>query len=82
METISYTAARSQLAKKMQDVCIHHAPVIITRSRAEPVVMVSLEDFEAMEETNYLLRSPVNAARLAASIDEIEAMIAKKKKNK
>lgn len=75
MQTISYTAARSQLAKTMEHVCEDHAPVIITRANAKPVIMISLEDFEALEETNYLLKSPANAARLAAATNEIEAMI-------
>jgi antitoxin YefM len=79
MNTISYTAARSHLAKTMQQVCEDHAPVIITRSTAEPVVMLSLEDFQAMEETNYLMKSPKNAKRLLEAIDEIETLIAKRK---
>jgi antitoxin YefM len=79
MHTISYTAARAHLAETMQHVCDDHSPVIITRSNAQPVVMLSLEDFKAMEETNYLLQSPANAARLAESIDEIETMIREQK---
>lgn len=79
MYTISYTSARSHLAKTMQQVCDDHAPVLITRSSAKPVVMLSLEDFQAMEETTYLLKSPKNATRLLESIDEIESLIANKK---
>ncbi len=75
MKTLSYTAARSQLAKTMLKVCEDHTPYLITRSKAEPVVMISLSDFEAIQETYYLMKSPANAARLAESIDEIEKMI-------
>jgi len=82
MNTISYTSARSNLSKTMQKVCEDHSPVVITRSNSEPVVMISLSDYESMKETQYLLRSPANAARLAESIDEIEAMIAKNRKRK
>jgi antitoxin YefM len=82
METISYTAIRAQLAKKMLQVCENHTPLIITRSNAKPVVMMSLDDYAEIEETNYLLKSPANAARLSASVDEIELMIAQKKKEK
>lgn len=83
MQTISYTSARTHLAKTMEHVCEDHAPVIITRANAKPVIMISLEDFEAMEETNYLLKNPMNAARLASAVDEIEAMIsAERKKEK
>ena len=76
MSTLSYTAARAHLSKTMQQVCDDHAPVIITRSNAEPVVMMSLSDFDAMQETNYLMRSPANASRLIDAMDEIEQMIA------
>jgi antitoxin YefM len=76
MTTTSYTAARSNLAQTMQKVCDDHAPIIITRSNAEPVVMLSLSDFEALQETNYLIRSPANASRLIEAIDEIEALVA------
>lgn len=80
MSTVSYTYARSHLAQTMQKVCEDHSTVIITRAKAEPVVMMSLADYEALQETNYLLKSPANAARLNEAIDEIEEMIAKKKK--
>lgn len=73
MDAISYTAARANLAKTMASVCDDHAPVIITRKRETPVVMVSLEDYQAMEETAYLLRSPANARHLLESIAELEA---------
>jgi len=73
MNTITYTSARGNLAKTMEKVCDDHAPVVITRKTAQPVVMMSLEDFEALEETAYLLRSPKNARRLLESIAELEA---------
>ncbi len=73
MDVISYTAARADLAKTMERVCHDHAPVIITRKRETPVVIISLDDFQAMEETAYLLRSPANAHHLLESIAELEA---------
>lgn len=57
----------------MDKVCSDHVPVIITRKNAEPVIMMSLEDYNSMMETAYLLRSPKNAAVLAKSIAELEA---------
>jgi antitoxin YefM len=80
--TISYTYARSHLAKTMQKVCEDHHPVIITRAQSEPVVMLALADYEAIQETAYLVRSPINASRLSESIDEIEKIISKKKRKK
>lgn len=75
MPTISYTAARANLAKTMDKICENHTPYIITRSNAEPVVMISLADFEAIQETHYLMKSPRNAARLAEAIDQLEEKI-------
>ena len=72
MDSISYTKARAQLAKTMDDVCESHEPVIITRSGQESVVMLSLEDYKSLEETAYLLRSPKNARRLLESIADLE----------
>lgn len=73
MDAMSYSHARANLAKAMDQVCADHAPVIITRKRAGAVVMMSLEDYQALEETAYLLRSPKNARRLLESIAELEA---------
>ena len=72
MDAISYTTARANLASTMEKVCNDHSPVIITRKSEAPVVMISLEDYEAMQETTYLLRSPANAKRLLESMAELE----------
>ncbi|MGB2925669.1 MAG: type II toxin-antitoxin system prevent-host-death family antitoxin [Limnothrix sp.] len=72
MKAITYTAARQNLAKTMADVCDDHAPVIVTRKQHESVVIMSLEDYEALQETAYLLRSPKNAKRLIESIAQLE----------
>jgi antitoxin YefM len=71
MDAISYTTACATLSRTMAKVCSDHAPVIITRKSEAPVVMMSLEDYEAMEETTYLLRSPANARRLLESMPSI-----------
>lgn len=68
MQSISYTSARSNLAKTMEKVCEDHAPVAITRKGEGAVVMLSMEDYQALEETAYLLRSPQNAKRLIESV--------------
>lgn len=73
MDAISYTAARANLASTMDRVCNNHEPLIITRSGQASVVMVSLDDFQALEETAYLLRSPKNATRLLGAIAELNA---------
>jgi antitoxin YefM len=68
MDTITYSTARANLATTMDKVCDDHEPMIITRSGQKSVVMLSLDDFKALEETAYLLRSPENAKRLLASV--------------
>jgi len=71
MKTLTYTAARENLAKTMQQVCDDHAAVVITRRRDQAVVMMSLADYESLEETAYLLRSPRNAQRLREAVDQL-----------
>lgn len=68
MDTITYSTARAKLADTMDRVCDNHEPIIITRNGEQAVVMMSLDDFKAQEETSYLLRSPKNARRLLESI--------------
>ena len=70
---MTYTAARENLASTMDRVCADHDPVIITRNRDQAVVMLSLDDYESLQETAYLLRSPANAKRLIASIESLNA---------
>lgn len=72
MNAITYTAARENLASTMDRVCLDRDPVIITRKREQSVVMISLEDYESLQETAYLLRSPANAKRLLESIEAAE----------
>jgi antitoxin YefM len=73
MNAVTYSQARENLAKTMDKVCDDHSPIIVTRKNQRSVVMISLEDYEALEETAYLLRSPKNARRLMESIAELEA---------
>ncbi|BCX48557.1 prevent-host-death protein antitoxin [Haloferula helveola] len=73
MKAISYTAARETLAATMQSVCDDREPVIITRKRDQAVVMMSLDDFESMQETAYLRRSPANAERLDSAVAQLES---------
>src|SRR5659263_93998 len=73
MDAIPYTTLRANLAGQMDRVCEDHAPIIVTRKASSSVVMISLDDYEALEETSYLLRSPKNARRLLDSIARLDA---------
>ena len=68
MDAITYSSARANLARTMDRVCDDHEALIITRNGEQAVVMLSLEDFQALEETAYLLRNPSNAKRLRSEI--------------
>ncbi len=73
MDAITYTAVRANLASTMDRVCNDHEALIITRNGEQSVVMLSLEDYKALEETAYLLRTPANATRLLAAAAQLSA---------
>ena len=72
MNAITYTAARENRASTMDRVCEDSEAVVITRNRDQAVVMLSLQEYQALEETAYLTRSPANARRLLESIQSLE----------
>ncbi|HOA89671.1 type II toxin-antitoxin system Phd/YefM family antitoxin [Propioniciclava tarda] len=73
MKTLSYTESRANYAQVLDDVVNNREETIITRAGHEPVVIVSLADYESLRETAYLMRSPANARRLLDSIDRLES---------
>ena len=73
MEVLSFTHTRQNLKDVMDRVVKDHTPVVVTRQKAESVVMVSLADWNAMEETARLLSSPKNAERLIEAVAQLEA---------
>jgi len=73
MDTMSYSAFRIRLAGILDKVNDDHKPVLITRQNGKPAVVMSLEDFQAYEETAYLMASPKNAKRLNQAIAEVKA---------
>lgn len=73
MDVINYSDTRERLKEVMDRVVADHQPVVISRQKAESVVMVSLADWHAIEETLHLLSTPTNAARLRSAIEELDA---------
>ena len=73
MDVLSYSDTRARLKEVMDRVVADREPVLVTRKRGEAVVMVSLADWNAMEETLHLTSSPANASRLAAAIEQLDA---------
>lgn len=73
MHVLTFSQARADLKQTMDDVCRDHEPAVITRQRGEPVVMLSLDDYNGMRETMYLLGSSANAKRLRLSIAQLKS---------
>ncbi len=73
MKTMSYSQSRAHYAEVLDSVVNDREEVVITRAGREPVVIVSLADYESLKETAYLLRSPENARRLVSAIERLEA---------
>lgn len=73
MRTMTYSESRAKYAETLNSVVDNREEVIITRAGHEPVVMVSLDDYESLKETAYLLRSPENARRLLTAIERLES---------
>lgn len=71
MNALTYTYTRQHLADVMRSVNEDHIPVVVTSQRGKPVVILSLDDFHAFEETAYLLRNPQGAKRLLESVEEL-----------
>ncbi len=67
MNTISYSSLRANLKSVLDKVCDDRAPLIVERNRGGDVVLVSRDDYDSLQETAYLLRSPANARRLLAA---------------
>lgn len=72
MQILNYSQARASLKTVMEDVCRDSEPTIITRQTGKPVVMLSLDDYNGIQETLYLLSSRKNAERLLTSVAKIK----------
>ncbi len=73
MKTISYSQSRQNYAAVLDSVSDDREEVVVTRAGHESVVIVSLDDYQSLKETAYLLQNPANARRLLGSIERLEA---------
>ena len=73
MNVMTFSEARACFNQALDSVCKDHEPTVITRQRGEHVVLMSLEDYNSMQETLHLLGSEKKAARLRESIAEFRA---------
>ncbi|UCD78607.1 MAG: type II toxin-antitoxin system Phd/YefM family antitoxin [Desulfobacterales bacterium] len=71
MKAVTYSDAKKNLKALIQQVCKDSEPAVIVSSRSkEQAVLISIEDFQAMEETAYLLSTPANRAHLERSLKQ------------
>jgi antitoxin YefM len=73
MSTITYSTARNHLAEVWDKTVSTREPVIVSRRGAESIVMLPLEEWEGLQETAHLLRSPANARRLLAALNRLDS---------
>ena len=73
MKTMSYTESRARYAEVLDGVTNDREEVVITRAGHDPVVIVSMDDYESLRETAYLMRSPANARRLLDAMERLES---------
>jgi antitoxin YefM len=71
LDAVNYSEARKNLASLMDSVCNDREIVVITRRKARPAVLMSLDEYNSIQETAYLLRNPANAERLLESIEDM-----------
>ncbi|MBL6600353.1 MAG: type II toxin-antitoxin system prevent-host-death family antitoxin [Alphaproteobacteria bacterium] len=71
MKTTTYTALRQKLAAEMDRVNDDHEPLVVTRARGRPAVLMSLEDYNALAEMAHLASSATNARRLSEAIEQL-----------
>lgn len=73
MKTLTYSEVRQNLTAAMNETVDDRIPILITRQKGTACVLLSLDEYQSLEETAYLMRSPNNARRLIDSIDELNA---------
>jgi antitoxin YefM len=71
MDALTYSYTRQHFADVMRQVNDDRAPVVVTSQRGKPVVIISLDDYHALEETAYLLRNSKGAKRLMEAVEEL-----------
>ena len=80
MQTLNFSHTRQNLASTFDFVVDSCMPVTVTRQNKGPVVIISMKDYRAMEETIYLMQSQANATRLNRAINQLESGLGKPRK--
>ncbi len=72
MQVLNFTEVRNNLKTIFDNVIQNSEEVIVNRKNGENVVIISLDHYNSLNETDYLLRSPKNREALLASINELK----------
>lgn len=72
MNAVSYSDLRQNLKSYMDKVYSDHDPLIITRKNNENLVLISIDEYNTLLETNYLLANEANAEHLQKSIEQLK----------
>ena len=72
MSTITYSTARDHLAEVWDKTVSTREPVVVSRRGTESIVMLPLEEWEGLQETAHLLRSPANAERILTALKRLD----------
>jgi antitoxin YefM len=75
MEVLNYTEFRQNLAKNLDKVNDDAEIVIVSRSKGKNVVVMDLDEYNAMTETLHIMKSETNRKRLQEAIDEMNSGI-------
>lgn len=73
MDAVNYSSLRQNLKKYLDSVFNDHEPLIVTRKNDENVVILSVDDFNALNETQYLLSTKNNAEHLQNSLSQLRS---------
>ncbi len=80
MNVVSFSELRQNMRKVMSGVVDQHEPTIITRQKEAPMVLMSLADYNALEETQYILSNPHNAKEILDAAARVRKGLAKPRK--
>jgi antitoxin YefM len=70
MKTATVSDFRDNVKEYLDQVAENHEELIISRPKNKNIVVLSLDDYESLKETTYLLSSPANAARLQEGLEQ------------
>jgi antitoxin YefM len=73
MQVVNYTEFRNNLAESLNMVNDNSEIVVVSRSKGKNVVVMSLEEYNSIQETLHLVSSKTNQRRLDAAIEEMQS---------